>query len=472
VHAVLNWLWQGASVAAALFVMLRLLEHARANVRYTVCGLTLLIVLAIPVLPSLLPMGDMSQAAARAIAPVVSIPASPWTSAVAMLGLWSLWVGAQIIQLSGALIRVRQARQTCRPFPNDVERRLRHWMSVGRGRRRARLVLSEAIGSAAVLGWGTPTIAIAPALVDRLSSDELDSVVIHEWAHVRRCDDLANLLQLVSRVVAGWHPAVWWIDRRLRVEREVACDEIAVAVTGSAKSYAVCLLKLAELAAATRVPVAALGMLTTSSLHHRVARIVSSRALAPAVRSRGVASAGIVVLLGLSTALAGFELFAAIASPPPSRALMIPTGIQPPSRLVTITLPAPQPEAARTRGTAGLTRNSSVPSRPLVQPTTSNTTATGALIESLRIAQPSEPNLPSIQVENRDPVAVDNRQVPDETGPSAVATPLVGDPHPELRSPWATAGDAGVAIGRSSTTAGVATAGFFSRFARRIAGSF
>ena len=63
-------------------------------------------------------------------------------------------------------------------------------------------------------------------------------MLIHEWAHVQRRDDLVNILQIVVRIIAGWHPALWWIDHRLHIEREIACDEITVAVTGSPKAYA------------------------------------------------------------------------------------------------------------------------------------------------------------------------------------------------------------------------------------------
>ena len=90
-------------------------------------------------------------------------------------------------------------------------------------------------------------IAVAPSLVRTLDPDDLDRVLIHEWAHVQRRDDVVNILQVAVRIVAGWHPALWWIDRRLHLEREIACDEVAVAITGSPKSYAECLLKLSTL---------------------------------------------------------------------------------------------------------------------------------------------------------------------------------------------------------------------------------
>ena len=88
-------------------------------------------------------------------------------------------------------------------------------------------------------------IAVAPSLLTTLDAGELDRVLIHEWAHVQRRDDLVHILQIVVRIIAGWHPALWWIDRRLHLEREIACDEMTVAATGSPKSYAACLMKVA-----------------------------------------------------------------------------------------------------------------------------------------------------------------------------------------------------------------------------------
>ena len=127
-------------------------------------------------------------------------------------------------------------------------------------------MLSPAVSTAAVLGCGRPVIAVSPTLLDRLSDDELDRAVIHEWAHVQRRDDLLNVLHVVARVVAGWHPAVWWLERQLRIEREVACDEIAVRVTGSPKRYAACLTAMASLHPMRRQTASALGALSSPTL--------------------------------------------------------------------------------------------------------------------------------------------------------------------------------------------------------------
>src|SRR5690606_17886349 len=98
----------------------------------------------------------------------------------------------------------------------------------------------------AFIGWGAPLIAISPAALAKLTDDELDQVVMHEQAHVRRRDDLALVAQRIAWALAGFHPAVWWLDRALTLEREVACDDWVLAHATAPKAYGACLVKLAE----------------------------------------------------------------------------------------------------------------------------------------------------------------------------------------------------------------------------------
>ena len=205
---------------------------------------------------------------------LVSLPHSP-TFAPLIIGAWLVWVAVFGGQLAHAMLAIRRARQRCRSFPLALERRLRNWTRVKHQGRAAPLVVSDDVRAAAVIGCGAPVIAIAPALVQHLTAAELDRIVIHEWAHVQRRDDLGNVVQLMARMLAGWHPGIWWLDRWLRAEREVACDGMAVMQTGSSKVYAACLVKLASLPLASRDTLPALGVLSSGSLASRVERIVS-----------------------------------------------------------------------------------------------------------------------------------------------------------------------------------------------------
>ena len=266
---VLNWICQGVAVAAATSGALRLLDRSRAQARYVVCGIALLVVVALPMAPFLWAWWSAPPAPAEALAaadPVLVVPAAWWTSNALLIGLYAVWCGVIAARLALSARALRHTLKATIPFPSATESRLTFWRSRRDRGRGARLVLSPAVSTAAVLGCGRPVIAVSPTLLDRLSDDELDRAVIHEWAHVQRRDDLLNVLHVVARVVAGWHPAVWWLERQLRIEREVACDEIAVRVTGSPKRYAACLTAMASLHPMRRQTASALGALSSPTL--------------------------------------------------------------------------------------------------------------------------------------------------------------------------------------------------------------
>ena len=76
--------------------------------------------------------------------------------------------------------------------------------------------------------------------------EDLNVILLHEFAHLRRGDDWTNLIQKVVHALFFFHPAVWWIERRLSVEREMACDDAVLAETANPHGYAACLVSLLE----------------------------------------------------------------------------------------------------------------------------------------------------------------------------------------------------------------------------------
>ena len=467
--AVLNWVLQGCVVAAVTFGMLRVLDRAHANVRYAVCWAALLLIAALPALPSLQPAPSTAAYLSTRDAAMISLPESFWTSTTVMLSGWMIWASLCTIRFGSAAFALRRARAYARPFPSRVESTLPHWSRLRADGRRATLVLSDSVTTAAVLPWGAPMIAVAPSLVTTLDATELDRVLVHEWAHVQRRDDLVSTLHVVVRIIAGWHPAVWWIDRRLHIEREIACDEMTVAVTGSPKSYAECLMKLASLKGAARAVQGAPAVLTMSGLRARVTKIVSPYPSIAPVWSRGIAAAMVSTLCMMSIAMAGLELVDATAFALPV----------PPTRMLTTTLerlappeiparalqaenkPSPQRTAVSVRATARTTEQQTAPpppTRPDPKPDAPIPPDPVNVGQStpLPAVEPGGGSVPS------DAALVE--QKPESQPPAAKPEPP--------RSPWGAAADGGVAIGRKSKDAGVATAGFFTRFAHRVAGSF
>jgi D-alanyl-D-alanine endopeptidase (penicillin-binding protein 7) len=467
--AVLNWLWQGGVVAVASFVMLFALRRARANVRYTVCWAALVLIVALPALPPI----SSTTPAPDAFLPtetdaIVSLPRAWWTSTLVIFAGWMVWASIQLVRFVSAIVAIRRARARSRKFPSHLESVLPHWRRVRFEGRRATFVLSNSVTSAAVLGWGAPMIAVAPSLVRTLDPDDLDRVLIHEWAHVQRHDDLVNVLQIVVRMVAGWHPAVWWIDHRLQVEREIACDEKTVAITGSPKSYAECLMKLSRLRSQPRAIQTAPAVFTPSGLRARVVTIVSPRRSIAPMWSCTLAAASILVLSLVSLAVGGLTLVEATAFAQPlvsARTLTLSISsdwrvpVAPVVSFDTETERSPRRALGRSPSPQrAKTEQVFASPQPEVEPPASPASHEPNAVDSTHAAE--------IDPEPAPTVALEVTTVPHTSPPS----PNVTAEQP--RSPWTAAASGGAALGRRSKDAGVATADFFTRFARRVAGSF
>ena len=469
---VLNWLWQGSVVALATSAILRLLSRARAQFRYVLCWIVLALVLALPALPLMFASGVPVPAPAAVVPSDVmfAVPNAWWTSTTIVLSLWALWSGVYSLRIARALLALRRARRRCLLFPAAEESRLAHWNAVRELGRRTRLVLSNDVRAAAILGCGRPVIAIAPALIGHLDREELDRFVIHEWAHVQRRDDLLNLAQVAVRVLAGWHPAVWWLNRQLQIERESACDEATIALTGSAKGYAAALAKAASVLPATRRMVPAVGALSSPVLRNRIIRILSHGRLISRTWSVSTAiTAGLTLvvlavciaelrLIGTAVLAAPFVPRQVVESPPIDRAREAspPSAVQFPSR------------DRRPKSSAGSSSNAGTNTQ--TQPATS---AAGSVVMSsppptvdTRPHPTPPPPTPTLD-------AMSSEAVPLSRGVTLGAAPPTARPaETDAATPWGAAADTGVAVGRASQRAATATAGFFSRLGKKIAGSF
>ncbi len=174
--------------------------------------------------------------------------------------------------------------------------------------RPATLVASTDVYCAAVLGLNRPLIAVAPDAIDRLTDDELDQIVLHEYAHIQRRDDLAIVAQRIISAVAGLHPAVWWLDRALTIDREVACDDWVVTYAGARTRYARCLVELASSARSRRRSLAPGALFSRSQLSIRVAALLDSRRSVALVPSRATFLVALPAVLVLVVACVSMPL--------------------------------------------------------------------------------------------------------------------------------------------------------------------
>ena len=87
-------------------------------------------------------------------------------------------------------------------------------------------------------GWFKPVLLVPANLVTGMPPDLLEALLAHELAHVRRHDYLVNLLQFAAEILLFFHPTVWWLSRRIRIERERIADDMAAALIGQPRRLA------------------------------------------------------------------------------------------------------------------------------------------------------------------------------------------------------------------------------------------
>jgi hypothetical protein len=125
-----------------------------------------------------------------------------------------------------------------------------------------------------VIGWLKPVVLLPASALGALSPSQLEAILAHELAHIRRHDYLVNLLQTLVETLLFYHPAVWWLSRRIRIERENCCDDLAVSLCGDPVAYANALADLESLRSET-TPTHHIALAATGgSLLHRVRRLL------------------------------------------------------------------------------------------------------------------------------------------------------------------------------------------------------
>lgn len=185
-----------------------------------------------------------------------SIPAPTLSpSAITLPGSWALYVFAAWATIAGwfllgvarGLWHLHVVRKSCTPVDSTMlDARLRETVARDGSSRRVDLCTSDRVQVPTAIGLVKPAVIIPSWVMEELSPEELNQILLHELAHLHRWDDWTNLAQKLVKALLFFHPAVWWIERQVSLEREMACDDAVVAATASPRAYAECLAHLAE----------------------------------------------------------------------------------------------------------------------------------------------------------------------------------------------------------------------------------
>lgn len=311
----LHFLWQGVLIAAVYAI-----ARSRATdpkVRYVLGCSALVVMAAAPVMTWSMPPLPVRErftvsftappAAASAslrnipatfsngVPPAVPAPFLPWVVAAWIAGTMTFW-----LRLIGGWILAERLRfRLTRPAPREWQQTLDRLRTGIRVSRPVRLLVSALVRTPAVAGWIRPVVLVPVGALAGFPPEQIEALLLHELAHIRRHDYLINILQSIVEAVLFYHPAVWWISGHIRAERELCCDEEAVSVSGDAINYA---RALAELESARPAHLKTVMAATGSSLKRRIARLLGQ----PHPATRTLSGPGIIAaaMLLAVTALA------------------------------------------------------------------------------------------------------------------------------------------------------------------------
>ena len=268
---ILDSLVEGSVIAGVGALILRMTPRQNAAARFTVWFSTLLAIAGLPFIAASAPHRIVSAAITR---PAVSVPES-W--AVYLFAAWVLMAGYSLLGVARAAWHLRTLRKGCAPIDaSELDPALQETLRRYRMKQPVQLCTSDQVKVPTAIGLLKPTVVIPRWVMHELSAVELNQILLHELAHLRRRDDWTNLIQQVVRALFFFHPAVWWIENKIALEREMACDDAVLAETDSPRAYAECLAHLAEKSFVHRslaLAQAALGRIRQTSL--RVAEILN-----------------------------------------------------------------------------------------------------------------------------------------------------------------------------------------------------
>ena len=229
-------IWQTCLLTLTVALILRLVPKIPAWARFVIWAAVLVVSVLLPLLAL---FGGPSHLGYRSTS---SIHLDPRWSFV-LAGVWAAFSLVRAILLLRNALRLHTIWKRATPVNDPATCSLISSVDIARS---AVLCTSNNVFQPSVIGFFAPRILIPTAVYRELPFEDLQQIVLHEMEHLRRRDDWINLLQKIGLVVFPLNPALIWIERRLCKERELACDDHVIQATRTPKSYASCLVHLAE----------------------------------------------------------------------------------------------------------------------------------------------------------------------------------------------------------------------------------
>jgi len=231
----------GTLLAAAVWLLLQLFPKRDSRTNFVIWFSTLLATAMLPLLSLYLE--------GRAVAP----GGSPAVFTVSTSIAWYVFVVWAVIALTGlarvvvATFQLRRLRSDAAPVEMEsLPAELRSLIDDAQKSRTVSVLVSDQLEVPTAIGFRKPAVILPAWMVESTPAEELKYILLHELAHLRRRDDWTNLAQKILKALLFFLPSVWWIERRLSLDREMACDDAVLVQSGTPAGYAECLAHVAE----------------------------------------------------------------------------------------------------------------------------------------------------------------------------------------------------------------------------------
>jgi beta-lactamase regulating signal transducer with metallopeptidase domain len=301
VTVLVNALWQPALIAGIAWVALKISRCNNATTRHAVWSLALVASFIVPfisAMPIVLPHYTTSSVASvqqkhvpttqfrashEAVAPpqpslALTRPSFQVQPTVAQIATaaWLVVVLAILARLLISLIYLNRLKHDALPLAVESRNALTRYDRAHKGDRDVRICVSDAITVPVAVGIFDAMILIPSDLVHELDPNDLDRILLHELAHVRRSDDWINLFERVAQALFFFSPGIYWISRQMDLEREVACDDWVLEQSAENVPYARCLARVVEMTQwPYKAPAAPGVFVTRKSMSIRIERLLA-----------------------------------------------------------------------------------------------------------------------------------------------------------------------------------------------------
>jgi len=234
----LNGIPAGIVIALAAWVLLRLLGRQNSSTRFAVWFSALLAIGAAPL------VGSVSLGSVGTVRAVLTV-SSVWGEA--LLALWGSIASVALTRVGVGLWGLQKLRQRHHPVdPELLDPAVQRIITDFKLSRTVTFAISHELRVPTAIGFFRPMIILPKWALTELPAEELSAVLIHELAHLKRWDDCTNLAQKILRAMFFFNPALCWIEHRLSLEREMACDDVVLSRTDDPVVYARSLVAVAE----------------------------------------------------------------------------------------------------------------------------------------------------------------------------------------------------------------------------------